>query len=79
MIDQMHHAIIGSSAIRNRKYMDKWPNTLTSVWPFTKLYICIGENLSSELYSMIYYYFMLVTYVIYYTVKIKKMVRVSST
>ena len=24
--------------IRNGKYMDKWPNSLTSVWPCTKVY-----------------------------------------
>jgi len=24
--------------ISNGKYMDKWPNSLTSVWPFTKLF-----------------------------------------
>ena len=22
----------------NGQYMDKWPNTSTSVWPFTKVY-----------------------------------------
>ena len=24
--------------IRNEKYMDKWPNSLTSAWPCTKVY-----------------------------------------
>ena len=28
--------IVAEFKIRNGKYMDKWPNTSTSVWPFTK-------------------------------------------
>ena len=29
--------------IRNGKYMDKWPNTSTSVRPFTKMYGCFMD------------------------------------
>ena len=24
--------------IRNGQYLDKWPNTSTNIWPFTKVY-----------------------------------------
>ena len=29
---------ISELKISNEKYMDKWSNILTSVWPFTKLF-----------------------------------------